>query len=82
MTWENFSKAAGVFCGSFDNPNWFARNPENTVYTFAEEAPKGTVFPAGFPVYQGHALSDGGAINSPTVYPVHSMVTNKAERDK
>lgn len=78
MTWENFSSGVGVFCGSFDNPNCFKRTEKNTVYIFADEAPNGTVFPAGFPVYAGHGHSHGGVAESPNIYPVHTMVTPKA----
>ena len=80
MTWENFAKGVGIFCGSFDEPNWFERTPENTVYIFAEEAPNGTIFPAGFPVYAGHAHSFGSAIEGPRVYPVHTMHLPKASQ--
>lgn len=76
MTWENFSKGVGVFCGSLDDPNWFKRTAENSVYTFAEEAPNCTVFPAGYRVYNGHAHSYGKPTEEPQVYPVHTMVAD------
>lgn len=80
MTWENFSKGVGVFCGSFDDPNWFERTSENTVYVFADEAPNNTVFPAGFPIYRGNGHSYSGAIEEPQTLSVHTMVVHKEPR--
>lgn len=73
MTWENFSKGVGVFSGSLDDPNWFERSPAVTVYIFASEAPKGTIFPAHFPIYKDHAHSSDGTDLKPEILARHSI---------
>jgi hypothetical protein len=77
MTWENFPKGVGVFAGSFDDPNWFDRTPENTVYIFADEAPRGTILPAGFPIFRGHAHSYGQADPEPEIFSAHQLIAGK-----
>ena len=45
---DRFPDCVGVFAGSFDDPNWFRRDPETVGYFFTSEAPRGMIIPAGF----------------------------------
>jgi len=63
---ERFSDCVGVFSGTFDNPNWFDRNPETVDYFFLESAPRGAIIPADYKTYSGHALTEKGELLEPT----------------
>ena len=54
MAFEPFPASVGVFSGTFDNTNWFARDVENCLYFFLREAQDGTVLPANAHVYNAH----------------------------
>ena len=65
---ERFPDIYGVFGGTFDNPNWFARPPEKSRHIFLDFAQKGTVVPAGYATFRLHAVNNDGAPADPTVY--------------
>jgi len=54
QTFERFPEVVGVFGGTFDNPNWFSRTPENTRHIFVDSALKGDLLPADFTLYHQH----------------------------
>jgi len=56
QTFERFPEVVGVFGGTFDNPDWFARTPENTRHIFVGSSQKGDVLPAGFLLYHQHTV--------------------------
>jgi hypothetical protein len=59
---------AGVYAGTFDDPNWFDRSAKTSRHIFLNSAQRGTVIPAGFETYCNHeALTDGTAA-SPVVF--------------
>lgn len=62
---DRFPDCVGIFSGSFDNPNWFRRDPETTEFFFTTEAPRGMVIPEGFNTYPGHARALDGSMNTP-----------------
>ena len=65
LTFERFPDFIGVFGGTFDDPNWFERAPENTRHIFLESAQHGTIVPPGYRTYREHAMSkDGGHVDA------------------
>ena len=66
---DRFPDCVGIFSGSFDDPNWFRRDPENVGYFFTSEAPRGTMIPAGFDTYSGHAKALDGSMNEAKRHP-------------
>ena len=63
-----------MFSGSFDDPNWFRRDPDTVGYFFTSEAPRGMVIPAGFDTYSGHAKALDGSMNEAERYSKTFMV--------
>lgn len=68
LAFERFPDVIGIYAGTFDDPNWFDRTPENTKYIFLEAAPKGTVVPPGYKTFQEHAQLNDGTPLMPTVF--------------
>lgn len=84
MLFERFPAIVGVFSGTFDEKDWFERNAENCMYFFLSTAPRGTVLPAGFPVFDGHYWQSEGVAATPQTFDRNTIVTNeiKAESRK
>ena len=76
---DRFPDCVGVFAGTFDDPNWFPRTPENTGYFFTSEAPRGMLLPAGFDTYPGHAKALDGSMNPAHVLERVEVVTKSKE---
>lgn len=75
QTFERFPEALGVFGGTFDDPNWFARNPENTRHIFVDSAIKGDILPADYMLYHQHtADAVTGEKQEPFIHNVHKTV--------
>jgi len=78
LTFERWPDRLGVFAGVFDKPDWFEMSPKNTKHIFASEAPRGTVFPAGFPIYDRHATeNDGTPLQSAVFDTPHTVGVQK-----
>ena len=45
LSFERFPTALGLYAGTFDNPNWFARIPKLSKHIFLSSAQDGTVIP-------------------------------------
>lgn len=75
MFFDRFPNSVGVFSGTFDVPDWFERNPDNALHFFLSTAPKGTVFPSGFGVYDAHYWQSDGVAATPRIFDVHTVVT-------
>lgn len=67
LTFDRWRDRLGVYAGAFDDPNWFPIAPENTKHIFLDEAPRGTVIPAGFRTYAQHAVLLDGTPLDPQV---------------
>lgn len=81
MLFERFPDIVGVFSGTFEETDWFQRTKENSLYFFLSTAPKGTVLPADFEVFDGHYwLSEGGA-DAPQVFDEPTIVTEEIRRE-
>ena len=64
---ERFPDIVGVCGGTFDDPNWFERNPETCRHIFTRSAQSGVVLPPGMRLFEAHALRLDGAPNEPTM---------------
>ena len=71
---ERYPGFVGVMAGAFDDPDWFDRTPETSKFIFTDNAMKGTLVRAGFPVYGQHAMQPDGTPCAATVFEHHHMV--------
>ena len=76
VTLERFPGVVGVMVGTIDDPNWFARTPENAKYIFTSSAQTGTVVQAGYPVFKEHAATLDGTPVPPIVHREHGVVSS------
>ena len=81
MTFERFPDIVGVFTGTFDEKDWFERTRETALHFFLSTAPKGTVLPAGFEIYDGHYWAAEGVGATPQVYDRHMLVTEQLREE-
>ncbi len=68
LTFERFPGIAGLFAGTFDDPNWFERPPEHAKHIFLSVAQEGTVIPAGIVCFDAHAITNDGLPIKPRIY--------------
>ena len=76
MTFDRFPVIVGVFSGTFDETDWFGRSRDNALHFFLSTAPRGTVLPAGFEVYDAHFWQADGTPATPQVFAEHTLVTD------
>lgn len=74
---ERFPDILGLFGGTFDNPNWFERDPARCRHIFTRSAQDGVVLPAGFDTFTEHALKLDGSPNRPLVLAHALMVSRR-----
>jgi hypothetical protein len=74
MRFERFPDVVGVFGGTFDDPNWFERSPQNSRHIFLASAQKGTIIPAGFKTFREHHYANDGSPNESIVYLDHTVI--------
>ena len=68
LSFERFPDVIGVYGGTFDNPNWFDRTPENSKHIFLEVAQHGTIIPPDFDTYLQHAARNDGTPVEPIIF--------------
>lgn len=68
LSFERFSGIYGVYGGTFDDPDWFARTPQMSRHIFLDSAQRGTVIPAGVSVYREHTMLDDGTPVAPMTF--------------
>ena len=69
LTFERFPGAAGVYAGSFDEPERILVRPGEARHLFCEVARPETLLPAGTLAYPGHARALDGTLWEPAVLP-------------
>ena len=79
LGFQRFPDVLGLCGGTFDDPNWFDRGPENCRHIFTRSAQKGVVLPAGLPTFPEHAFGLDGTPNRPIVHAQHRMVSGTDE---
>jgi len=68
LAFERFPTAFGVYAGTFDNPNWFARIPKLSKHIFLASAQNGTVIPPGINAYLEHEILNDGTPTAPVTF--------------
>jgi hypothetical protein len=80
LAFERFPDIFGVYGGTFDNPNWFARTPLTSRHIFLDSAQQGTIIPAGVRAYREHTmLNDGTPVEPITFDRPHAIERLSAE---
>ena len=75
LAFDRFPTIVGIYSGTFDDPNWFPRTPENTQYFFLGKAQNGTVLPAGYEVFHEHYWQSEGVRSTPQIFEEHVVVS-------
>ena len=75
LAFERFPTTVGLYSGTFDDPDWYSRTPDNTQYFFLKKAPIGTLIPAGFEAFHEHYWQSEGVPSKAQVFDVHTAVT-------
>jgi len=68
LTFERFPGFAGVYAGTFDDPNWFEIRAETSKQIFTSLARPDTVLPPHIPAYAEHAMLNDGTPRAYVVY--------------
>jgi hypothetical protein len=68
LDFERFSEVFGVYGGTFDDPNWYARPPGKSRHIFLDFAQQGTVVPPGYETFRRHVVKSDGTPAEPTIY--------------
>lgn len=74
LGFERFPDVAGIYGGTFDDPNWFERNAPTTKHIFLGVAQTGTVIPAGVNTFVEHASLKTGEPVEPHVFKDHHLI--------
>jgi hypothetical protein len=73
LDFERFPDILGLCAGTFDDPNWFDRDPGIYRHIFTRSAQDGVVLPAGVNTFKEHAVRLDGSSNEPVVLS-HALV--------
>ena len=68
LTFERWQDVVGIYGGTFDNPNWFERTPENSRQIFLGVAQRGTVIPPGVNTFKAQTTTNDGISIEPTIF--------------
>lgn len=68
LAFDRWTDIVGVYGGTFDDPNWFERTPENSKQIFLGVAQHGTVIPPHIDTYEEHATTNEGTPIHPVVF--------------
>lgn len=74
LSFERVPDNIGIYGGTFDDPNWFDRSPENSRVVFADYAQHGSHIPAGYKVYREHAQTRDGTPTEPFIFDEHQII--------
>lgn len=68
LTFDRFTTACGVYAGTFDDPDWFTIDADNTKHIFLDVARHDTIVPAGIDAFAQHAMQNDGTPLEPVVF--------------
>jgi hypothetical protein len=74
LTFERFADVAGVYGGTFDDPDWFDRSGPTAKHIFLAVAQRGTVIPPHINTFAEHAMLPDGTPVEPRVYDVPRII--------
>jgi len=77
LTFERFYDVVGVYGGTFDDPNWYEKTPENSKQIFLSAALHGTVIPPGVNTFDEHATMNDGTPIEPKVFSEPVIIGQK-----
>jgi hypothetical protein len=67
LTFERFPGAAGIYAGTFDDPDRIEVRPEEARHLYCEVARPETLLPQGAQAFPGHARANDGTLFEPRV---------------
>ena len=67
LTFQRFPETCSIYAGTFDDPDWFEIDPANAKHIFLDVARHDTLIPSGINAFPGHAITNEGVPNQPTV---------------
>jgi len=68
LNFDRWPDIVGVYGGTFDNPNWYERTPENSKQIFLSVAQTGTIIPPGVNTFAEHVTAKDGTPIEPKVF--------------
>ncbi len=68
LSFERYLGMCGIYAGTFDDPNWFAIEPENSRHIFIDEARHETILPAGVKAFGQHVMLNDGTPLEPVLF--------------
>ena len=68
LAFDRWPGLVGIFGGTFDDPDWYERTPENSKQIFLSVAQNGTIIPPGVNTFEEHATTIDGAPLTATVF--------------
>jgi hypothetical protein len=74
LTFERWPDRIGIYAGTLNERSSVSITPENSRHIFVSEARPGTILPAGYKTYDGHAASSDGIPLKPTVHALPFLV--------
>lgn len=74
LSFERFPNAVGVYAGTFDEPSWFAIDPEDSKHIFLGAARPDTVVPAVLPTFVAHATANDGTPQESTIFETCTQI--------
>ncbi|WP_198671106.1 GFA family protein [Oceanibium sediminis] len=74
LTFERFPDVAGIYAGTFDDPNWFDLEPKTTKHIFLGVAQRGTVIPPHVNTFTEHATRNDGTAETPRVFDAPRII--------
>ncbi len=74
LTFERFPGFAGVYAGTFDEPDWFDTGAHNTKHIFTGVARHDTIIPAGVNTFVEHATTNDGTPCEARILKAPTMV--------
>ena len=64
----------GLYAGTYDDPNWWDRNPVHSKHIFFGVAQRGAVISPGIPVFHEHVTDRDGTAQMPMIFEVPHIV--------
>ncbi len=74
LSFERFTDIIGVYGGTFDNPDWYDRTPENSKQIFLSVAQTDTIIPPGVNTFAEHATTHDGTPIKPRVFSEPTII--------
>lgn len=77
LGFERFSDVVGVYGGTFDDPDWFPRDPATTKHIYLDVAQHGTVIPPGLDTFGEYVIAKDGSAVMPEVLDAPRVIMRR-----